>query len=254
MNLNILKKTSIITALFLLHTFANAQEVDSLKKVFYLKGKIVNQDNRPITFAHIINLHRSYATVSDSGGRFTIPIVVNDTLRISSIGFHTRFYPIKEIPDSEQKIMLIKREYDLPVVNIYELRWQVFKAEFMEQESEETKVAQKISKWMSNLVSVEELKLIYQSTMAPGFRINYKSKADKSKRKLAKMEKKYKLIAPKFNDKLISSLTGLQGKEIYKFLRYCNFSEDFLIHASEYEIMEQILVSWKEYQRKGLDK
>ncbi len=235
-------------------SFVNAQETDSLNKVHYFKGKIVSKDNKPLAFAHIINVHRSYATVSNSHGNFTIPAVIGDSLRISTIGFHTMFYAAENYTDKEQKITLEKREYNLPTVNIYELRWQVFKSEFMEQVSEDTEVAQKISTWMSNLVSVEELKLIYQSTMAPGFRINYKSKKDKSKLRVRKMEKKYQIIAPKFNDKLISNLTGLKGKDIYKFLRYCNFSEDFLIHASEYEIMEQILVFWKEYKDKGLDK
>ncbi len=232
----------------------NAQETDSLNKINYFKGKIVSEDNKPLAFAHVINVHRSYATVSNSDGKFTITAIIGDSLRISSIGFRTKFYAVKTYTDKEEKIVLEKREYDLPTVNIYELRWQVFKSEFMEQVSEDTEVAQKISTWMSNLVSVEELKLIYQSTMAPGFRINYKSKKDKSKLRVKKMEKKYQIIAPKFNDELISNLTGLKGKAIYKFLRYCNFSEDFLIHAGEYEIMEQILVFWKEYQSKGLDK
>ncbi len=234
--------------------YVNAQETDSLNKVHYFKGKIVSENNKSLAFAHIINVHRSYATVSKSDGSFTIPIVVGDSLRISSIGFRTKFYAVKTYADKEEKIILKKREYDLPTVNIYELRWQVFKSEFMEQVSEDTEIARKISTWMSNLVSAEELKLIYQSTMAPGFRINYKSKKDKSKLRVQKMEKKYQIIAPKFNDQLISNLTGLKGKEIYKFLRYCNFSEDFLINAGEYEIMEQILIFWKEYKDKGLDK
>lgn len=247
-----MKKIAAILLLILNTLIINAQFNDSIAKVYYLKGRIVSHENKPLAFAHVINMHRNYATISDSGGRFTIPIVAFDTLRISSIGYYTKYIAIR--PNSqdsvERKITLTSREYDLPTVNIYELRWQVFKSEFMERESEENKAAQKISTWMAQLVSVNELKMIYQSTMSPGFRINYKSKSEKSKRKVAQLEKKYKIIAPKFNDKLIKNLTGLKDNEVYEFLRYCNFSEDFLVHAGEYEIIEQILVFWKEYKQK----
>ncbi len=249
-----MKKIALTTLLILLCVTVSAQEKDSTNEVHYFKGKLLSAKKKSLAFAHIINLRRSYAAVSDSAGRFRIPAVEGDSLRISTIGFKTMFYVIQNYSEDEHQIILTKRDYNLPTVNIYELRWQVFKSEFMETVSEDTKVANKVGEWMSNLISVEELKLIYQSTMAPGFRINYKSKKDKSKMKVRRMEKRYKIIAPKFNDKLISNLTGLKGKEIYKFLRYCNFSEDFLIHASEYEIMEQILVFWEEYKSKGLDK
>ncbi len=247
-----MRKVTFIILLMASCAIINAQETDSTNKVNYFKGKIVSKDNKALAFAHIINTRRGYAAVSNSGGHFSIPVVVGDSIKISTIGFHTRFYTVKTTSDEEQTIVLKSREYHLPTVNIYELRWQIFKSEFMEQVSEETREAQEISTWMNNLVSTEELKLIYQSTMAPGFRINYKSKKDKSRIRVKKMEKKYQIIAPKFNDELISNLTGLKGKEIYNFLQYCNFSEKFLINASEYEIMEQILVFWKKYKQEVL--
>ncbi len=232
---------------------SNAQTTDSINKIHYFKGKIIGQDKKPIAFAHVINVHRNYATISNAEGIFSIPAIIGDTLRISAIGFYTKYLPIKNIESDSTKhvLTLISREYNLPTVNIYELRWQVFKSEFMEAESEEVATAQKISDWMAKLVSPEELKLIQQSTMKPGFVIDFTGKRRKSERKVARMEKKFQIIAPKFNDKLITKLTGLKGKEIYPFLRYCNFSEDFLINASEYEIMEQILKFWKEYKDKN---
>ena len=183
-----------------------------------------------------------------------MPVIYRDSLRVSSIGFHTRYVVIGDetMDTSFHIVALKKREYDLPTVNIYELRWQVFKSEFMEEEIEEDKIAKNISNWMANLISVEELKMIYQSTMVPGFAINYKGKTEKQRRKVAKLEKKYKLIAPKFNDKMIKALTGLEGDAIYDFLRYCNFEENFLIHATEYEIMERVLKFWEDYKKKGL--
>jgi hypothetical protein len=53
---------------------------------------------------------------------------------------------------------------------------------------------------------------------------------------------------------MINALTGLEGDAIYDFLRYCNFEEDFLINATEYEIMERVLQFWEQYKKNGLDK
>jgi len=254
-----LNKISLTSILFLLIVGTNStksQTVKDTSKVYYYKGRIVNDVDKPLVFAHVINVKRGYATITDSTGYFKLPVVINDSLRVSSIGYHTRHILIN--PSSKDTsfhlIVLRSRDYDLPTVNIYELRWQVFKSEFMEEEVEEDKVAENISNWMANLIPAEELRMIYQSTMVPGFAINYKGKAVKQRRKVAALEKKYQLIAPKFNDKMIRALTGLEGDAIYDFLRFCNFEENFLIHATEYEIMERVLEFWEDYQKKGLHK
>jgi hypothetical protein len=220
-----------------------------------IKGRIINTEDSPVIFAHVVNIRRNYASITDSTGYFKMPVMAKDTIRITAIGFHTRFIEItNQMLSNDSLIQLFKlekRTYDLPTVNIYELRWQVFKSEFMETKVEEDKTVKRISNWMANLVPSDELRMIFQGARGPGFSINYKSKSEKSKLKVAKLERKYAVIAPKFNDKLITNLTGLQGKEIYKFLQYCNFSEEFLIQSSEYEIIEQILIRWEEYKKKA---
>ncbi|MDF1549962.1 MAG: carboxypeptidase-like regulatory domain-containing protein [Bacteroidales bacterium] len=255
------KKIYLLSLLILFSSSAKviaqvSQNKDSTK-VFYYKGRVVNSENKPLVFAHVINALRGYATITDSTGYFKVPVVINDSIRISSIGFYTRYVLItaKRTRDSAfHTLIMQKREYDLPTVDIYELRWQVFKSEFMEEEVEEDKTAERITNWMANLIPSDELRMIYQGARGVGFSLSFKTKADKSRKKVAGLEKKYQLIAPKFNDQMIRSLTGLEGDAIYKFLRFCNFEENFLIHATEYEIMERVIKFWEEYQKKGLDK
>lgn len=225
------------------------------KNVYQLKGRIIDADNKPIIFAHVVNPPRHNATITDSTGFFKIQVLLKDTIRITAIGFHTRYIGINEKTLSDTSLLMIKlekRTYDLPTVNIYELRWQVFKSEFMEQKVEEDQTAKRISNWMANLVPSDELRMIFQAARGPGFTINYKTKAERSRQKVIKLEKKYALIAPKFNDRMITNLTGLKGKEIYYFLQYCNFTEEFLIRSTEYEIIEALIANWEDYQSKGL--
>jgi hypothetical protein len=221
--------------------------------IFQYKGRILDSENNPINFAHVVNIRRKNNTITDSSGYFKLLVVIKDTLRITGIGFVTKYIAVDKKPISDtltQIIKLDKKVYDLPTVNVYELRWQIFKAEFMEQKVEEDKTAKRITNWMTNLVPSDELRLMFQGGRGVGFTIPYKSKAERSKKKVAKLEKKYAAISPKFNDKLITSLTGLQGKEIYKFLQYCNFNEEYLIQSSEYEIIIAIMSQWEEYKKK----
>jgi hypothetical protein len=229
------------------------KSVDS-SKVYTFSGKVIDDENVPVVFAHVVNKKRGLATITDSTGYFRIMAVNKDSIRISAIGFYTKsiFINFSNKKDTAlQIIKMTKKTYEIATVNIYELRWQVFKSEFMEQKVEEDKTAVRITNWMANLLPAGELTRIYQSTMAPGFAINWKTKADKSRKKVAEMEKKYQLIAPKFNDKMVTEITGLKGQEIYDFMQFCNFKEDFIIQATEYELMEEILRLWKEYHKQN---
>ncbi len=58
-------------------------------------------------------------------------------------------------------INLDNRNYNLAIVNINEIRWQVFKSEFMEKEIEENKTKKSISNWMNNLVPLDEIQMIW---------------------------------------------------------------------------------------------
>ncbi len=234
--------------------YSQIEKATDSTKVFYFRGKIVDNENKPLVFVHVINKLRKHATITDSLGFFRIPVVYKDSIRISAIGFFTKNMCIKEKSNKDSTIHTIeltKKTYDIATVNIYELRWQIFKSEFMEEKVEEDKTAIRISNWMAHLVPSDELRMIFQGSRGPGFSIGYKSKSEKSRRKVAELEKKYQLIAPKFNDKMVSEITGLEGNEIYKFIQFCNFDENFLIHATEYEIMEKILEYWNEYQKKN---
>ena len=60
-----------------------------------IKGEIVSSDSlTPIPDAHILSELSHYGTTSDFDGKFSIPIKKIDTLRISSVGFVTKYVHI----------------------------------------------------------------------------------------------------------------------------------------------------------------
>lgn len=224
---------------------------DSL--IVHFVGKLTDESEKVIPFAHVINLRRGHATISDTSGKFNMLVLSRDSIRISAIGFITKYVSIRQyqaINDTlNLHIRLKNKTYDLSTVNIYELRWQVFKSEFMEEEVEEDETAEQITIWMNSLFPAGELRMIFQGARGVGFQLPYKGKAEKQRRKVASLEKKYNIIQPKFNDELITGLTGLKGEDIYDFINYCNFDEGFLVHSSEYQIIESIRNYWEKYKK-----
>ncbi len=244
----------IAISLFIATYFANAQnKTVSDSSIVHFEGKLTDVSGKIIPFAHVINLRRGYATISDTSGKFSMLVLGRDSIRISAIGFLTRYLSIRRyrpVNDTlDLHIVMEKKTYDLSTVNIYELRWQVFKSEFMEEEVEEDENAERVTIWMNSLFPAGELRMVFQGARGAGFQFPYVGKDEKQRRKVAALEKKYNIIQPKFNDELITNLTGLKGEDIYDFINYCNFDEGFLIHSSEYQVMESILQNWENYKK-----
>lgn len=47
-------------------------------------------------------------------------------------------------------------------------------------------------------------------------------------------------VKSKFNEQVVAEATGLAGRQLDEFLKYCNLSDEFIYYASEYEILEAI--------------
>ena len=243
----------IITLLSITYNSYSQISFPEKSTVIHFKGKLTDIEGKTIQFAHVINLRRGYATISDTSGRFNMLVLANDSVRISAIGFVTKYISIKEHTTKNDtlhlNIIMDNKIYNVSTVNIYELRWQIFKSEFMEEEVEVDETAERVTIWMNSLFPAGELRMVFQASRGAGFQFPYKSKDEKQRRKVAALEKKYNLIQPKFNDELITNLTGLKGEDIYDFINYCNFDEGFLIHSTEYEVIEQVQLYWERYKK-----
>ena len=85
-----MKRFIIIGFIFLCCLSSKAQN-----KYFPIKGSVISADSlTPIPQAHILSELSHYGTISDFDGRFQITIKEIDTLRISSVGFVTKYIHI----------------------------------------------------------------------------------------------------------------------------------------------------------------
>jgi hypothetical protein len=77
------------------------------------------------------------------------------------------------------------------------------------------------------------------------------SKEEQSKRKyyaLKAYEPTRKRIDAKYNYAKVKRWTGLKDDDLNRFVLYCHFEDSFLINASEYELIQMVLIKLTEFK------
>ena len=66
--------------------------------------------------------------------------------------------------------------------------------------------------------------------------------------KVLKQEEKQRIIDKKYNREIIYKITRLPEDELTDFMGFCNFSTEYLLNATEYEILVKIEEKFREYK------
>jgi len=214
-------------------------------QIIEVTGKIVDiSTKKTIEFAHLINLQKHYATVSDTSGYFRILMTETDSVRISCIGYEVKYWSLKNKPISDNTyntaIYLIPKTYQLSEVSIYKIRWDAFEYEIAHTKVEKDKKQQQLQVWFNNMVSEGDLKALYTTSRGVGFTIPFKTRQEKQFRKLKKLKKETELnelAYQKYNKELVGNITKLEGEELENFMDYCRFERQFILNTSEYDLI-----------------
>ncbi len=237
----------IIFNLFFLNLFSQNTEI------LEITGRIISEKTeKPIRFATIINLKKNKITACDSLGYFYMTILKDDVLRINALGYEKEYISFADKKISPSEIIIIKlkeKTYPLANVDVFAERWKDFVFEFSHTEIEKDETKERIQKWFYTLIDPKELAILTASA-AIGIPINFKTKADRQKIKVAELKRKAaenKIIENKYNPELVSELTGLNKTETIKFMRFCNFSRTYLLKANDYDIITSINQKFERY-------
>jgi len=231
---NFSSKILVFSIVFLNVFVLKAQRAD----VIY--GLILNQqDSSPVINAHIFNLNSNRGVVSNLEGKFSIEVKSNDTLQISIIGFES-----KKVTNSQViKNIYLKRKN-------YEIEFKEFKKAFVKLELKDglPQVNQSI------FLSKEELRSYDGSSGAVGgisAILGHFNKYVQDKKKYDRLIKKDQLearLAKKFTPQLVKNATSLKNSAtIQSFMEYCDFTNSFIDHSSEYELTIQIIKCYNEF-------
>lgn len=232
----------------------------SQTKVYEVRGSLRNIDGRPVQFAHVVNVNKSAACISDTAGRFRMLMVANDTIRISCLGYEATGFTLRNITIDEEtesiefgSITLVPKTYELETINVYAERWKSFLYDYQSVDVKDDPAYMKsIERWRENLIDVKELKMISQSARGVGFSMNFDRKKQKAKQKIEEFKRQDALnaeAAEKYNPKVISEITGMTIEESEKFMWHIKLDRDFIISRNDYDLYLIIKELYKEYKQ-----
>lgn len=252
--------SNLLKIVFLWTFIAIAELSYSQDIVYEVRGSLVNTEGRPIQFAHIVNINKSVACISDTAGRFRILMIASDTVRISCLGYEPTGFTLKRLTIEEGteslefgKIVMSPKVYEIETVNIYAERWKSFIYDYTHVEMEDEPLYMKqIEHWKENLIDVETLRELSQGARGVGFALNFNRKREKAKKKIEEFKRQDVLnaeAAEKYNPKVISDITGLSLEESEKFMWHFKLDRDFIISRNDYDLYLIIKQLYNEYKK-----
>lgn len=174
-------------------------------KYFTIKGAIVSSDSlAPIPQAHILSELSHYGTTSDFNGKFSIQTRDVDTLRVSSVGFVTKYIHINHdsIDANSFRILLQRDTIILDEIDITPYyNFSTVKEIVRNAPVEKPFVVKGINENIENVLYQKPKKIPEDKGIASPIQSLYNrfNKKERLKRKLERNRKKYLNDSPTIN-------------------------------------------------------
>jgi len=231
------------------------QENDSL---YYFSGQIIRKGNNyPIALAHIINIDRHRGVVADTLGYFNIWIRPGDTLNISALGFDYFDYGINGfIKDSLVTIELQARSYEIPEASISYLgTYKQFEYKVVNLELPDIGINDQFEKIFKH---VEPPPLVVAPRVTSPVSLIYSlfSKDANDIKKYLKLEEEGKVkdkVYKRYNEHIIRNITGFDREEAFKFMKFCNFQDKYILSIDDYNLYSEIYFRLEAYKKSKED-
>lgn len=233
----------------------HAQEKDSL---YYFSGQVLSENGDiPISFAHVINRDRHWGVGADTLGFFNIWVKSGDTLNISAIGFDYLQYGVNGIiTDSLIKFHLQFRYYDIPEVSIVYLgTYKDFEYKVLNLELPKSEINAEFEKIFKH---TEPPPLFIEPKITSPASLIYSmfSKEAKNIKKYVKLTKEGKELEEvnlRYNEEIVSNLTGLCREETFKLIKFCNFQNEYILSIDDYNLYTEILLRYEAFKKSKED-
>ncbi len=231
------------------------------QKVYEVRGTLINPDGDKIQFAHIVNINKTSACISDTEGRFRILMLRNDTVKVSCIGYEITGFAIGDLDLNEEEtvvelgeIELQPRMYELSTVSVYTERWRSFMYDYEKVPvKEDPYYVKTIETWKNNLINVRELQEISQASRGVGISFDFASrkrrKADKKIAEYKRQEELNEAAYQRYNPSVVAEITGMSQEDATKFIEHFKLDRDFILKRNDYDLYLIITQLYKEYSK-----
>ncbi|RLC55715.1 MAG: hypothetical protein DRH89_07135 [Candidatus Cloacimonadota bacterium] len=218
-----------------------------------LQGIVKSIDGISISKAHIINLSSRMGTITNKEGTFELLANKSDIIQISSVGFKTLIYVI---PATEE-VKLIKYftlsidtiQLDEAIIYPFPLTLEELKEEFLELSMEEEPPAFDLHLDEAGILGLPQTGAIIHGPFSAIYeKFSRSAKFRRKYEALIEYDYRKQEASKIYNAELVTRITGLKSKdEIAKFMQYCEFEPDFVIHAKSYDLYLAIENCYSEF-------
>jgi len=214
-----------------------------------LEGKLINQkDGTPVPYAHIVNLRDHSGTTAGGDGLFSIEMLNIDSLAVSAIGYKRQYIHISSDYYKNKELVVFRLEpiryaigeitvtEESPKLNLYGI--PTGKPDSISPELRGDDFNEK-PKW-------------YNAVFSPiSFMHYHLSKKEKEKRYVRDeiiSQKSWKRISVYYNRDTLMKITGLNEQAVDSFMIYFNAKSPLNERSTEFDVLDAILVEFRNYK------
>lgn len=247
-----------IAIILFLPLLVNAQDLTSNEKI-KINGIIYDaKSSERIPFVHIIDISLNTGTSADDNGNFSFATNSGDSIKFTAIGYSDFFMVLNDSVqnNSYQVIKLEPKAYLLESMDFYAN--DPMKGFYLKDIHRDTirlgnnKGAPGASYW--NVLPNGGSGYVEAFANLFSRRAKQEKKLGKilEEERMLKMREEAELVQrktseEKYNAKLVSRITDLEGQALENFIQEFKPSRGFILRSTEYEIALQIVESYREY-------
>lgn len=217
-------------------------QTDSVEQVL-VRGTVVDTARSgSLLFVIAVNKRTSRGIFGDTEGNFSILCQKGDTILVSARGFEIEEYRTKKTDPRDTitlKLYLKPIERNLAEVEVFPER----EIEVIDEERKELG---------ADLEALEPMALV-DAIQSPITALYMRfSKIEKSKQKLAELEfedRKNELLKELFRKYIRYDIIDLTNDEFDEFISYLHLSNEFIINASQYDLIMAIKLRYEQYRK-----
>ncbi|MGW8122507.1 carboxypeptidase-like regulatory domain-containing protein [Roseivirga echinicomitans] len=248
-------KTITIVALFFTCLCLSAQQEQS----YILKGQLVDKMTyQPVVYATVLVVNKKQGVASDSNGKFEFPVQLNDSIKITSIGYEPVTFTITaSLMDTHPDGLFIQLEegtylLDSVIVTAFAKDFYLNRPERVPMDLGFVDPNTPKTDW-----SKPQMETMGQGGVAISGLLNFLDRKFMEKRKLNVLlaaqdrEKTQKeAVDAKFNKEFVKFVTRIDDRVIDEFMEFCNFYDIEILRASEYQLAQKVLNRYDAFLRR----
>ncbi|MDD3859477.1 MAG: carboxypeptidase-like regulatory domain-containing protein [Bacteroidales bacterium] len=252
----------LVICSFIIPEIVSAQFLRIADRVI-IAGYVFEESNGlPLPYVNVYVKKTRNGTITDTSGYFLLTANINDTIVFSSLGFDKKYVGVSEEDAENSKPLIVfldTKIYELKSVEIIALkRYKQLEYEITNMKLPENEYTYAIANFPCRPSDIDYY--TRSSTPVSGLGIVFSpitalydmfSKEGKEKQKLLELQEKdylNSIIESKISIALVMKITGLNQEECKVFLNWCNFSSDFLLKLTEYDLISVIAFKFKQYK------